>query len=613
MRPSSLSAIALTFAAAMLLASSAAEAERRIALVIGNGAYTTISPLRNPRSDAALMADTLSAVGFEVVSALDVDRRAMGRAIRDFGTLLRGAGPDAVGLFYYAGHGVQHDGDNYLIPLDANVDSGADLSIEAFRAADVLAQMSQAENALNIAILDACRNNPFPSGTRNTERGLARVSAFNGSMIAFAAAPGESALDGSGANSPYTAALAEAMQTPGLTVEQVFKQARVDVLSVTDGAQTPWEESSLVGEFYFVPDDGTSDGQTSLGEEALFWAEIKDSGDVALFEEFLRRFPGGTFAGLAERRLENMREQVAVGVFPDEQWPPLPPTPELDRTCEDGVITTVAGALQCLRPGDEFRDCPACPVMVVVPAGTYLRGAPAEDPHRNGWEKLQHQVTLDRPFAIGKFELTFDAWDFCVRTSGCANPILNDRGWGRDRRPVINVTWPDAQDYLAWASAETGAHYRLPSETEWEYAARGGAGNESPFHFGADYSRICEFGNVADSASTQSPRFEDCSDGIGDQTAEVGGYAPNPYGLHDMNGNVREWVEDCTAYYSPQDVDGRARTSDCRSPDFRMKRGGSWADPPAQARSAARSFGYFDYPDRSTGFRAARTLEPAVP
>lgn len=306
-------------------------AEKRIALLVGNSGYTNISSLKNPANDAKLMATALEAAGFEVILALDADRLALGRAIRRFGTGLRAAGADAVGLFYYAGHGVQHRGQNYLIPLNAEIVISADLEIEAFRLEDVLQQMSLAGNALNLAILDACRNNPFPSSTRSTERGLARVTTFNESLIAFAAAPGQVALDGKGINSPYTAALVKAIATPGLSIEEVFKRTRLSVLGETEGAQTPWEQSSLTRNFYFTaktpekPPERTARSpakpevqkapETADREvEVTFWNSVKDSGDPALLRAYLERYPDGLFAVIASLMIERIEAKPAEPV-----------------------------------------------------------------------------------------------------------------------------------------------------------------------------------------------------------------------------------------------------------------------------------------------------------
>jgi hypothetical protein len=298
-----------------------ANAERRIALVVGNGSYSNISTLRNTTNDAELMAATLETVGFEVIVTLDADRRELGRAIRDFGTLLRGTGSDTIGLFYYAGHGVQYNGQNYIIPLNAEIEFAADLNIEAFRVEDVLQQMALSGNAFNMAILDACRNNPFPAATRATERGLARVTTYNSALVAFAAAPGQVAQDGDGANSPYTSALAEAILTPGLTVEEVFKQTRVAVLTETGGVQTPWEESSLTGRFSFIEETANDDQQNAVVEpsqevpeatrleiELAFWNSVKESGNPMLLQAYLDDYPNGVFAVIASLMIAQLSE-----------------------------------------------------------------------------------------------------------------------------------------------------------------------------------------------------------------------------------------------------------------------------------------------------------------
>ena len=186
-------------------------AQKRVALVIGNSNYTQMQALANPSNDSKLMAQTLSKLGFEVISASDVDFRGMRRAVKKFGRRLRASGKDAVGLFYYAGHGVQARGENYLIPLNAEVEDEADLNVETLRASDVLSQMETSGNKLNLVILDACRNNPFKGKLRSVSRGLAKLKAASGSLVAFAAAPGQTASDGDNENSPYNRALVKTM------------------------------------------------------------------------------------------------------------------------------------------------------------------------------------------------------------------------------------------------------------------------------------------------------------------------------------------------------------------------------------------------------------------
>jgi hypothetical protein len=225
---------------------------RRLALVIGNGAYKTTAHLRNPVNDAQDMAYTLENLGFEVIHRENAERKAMILAIMDFGRQLRKGG---IGLFYFAGHGIQVDGRNYLIPVDAKIESESDVEFGGVDAGRVLGKMEDAENDLNIVILDACRNNPFSSSFRTSTRGLARMDAPKGSLIAYSTAPGSVAADGEGRNGIYTKHLLKYMKTPGLTVEQILKRVRMDVTDETQNKQVPWESSSLVGEFYFVAEE----------------------------------------------------------------------------------------------------------------------------------------------------------------------------------------------------------------------------------------------------------------------------------------------------------------------------------------------------------------------
>ena len=228
------------------------ENEVRIALVIGNGNYPNIGILSNPPNDANLMAKTLEKVGFEVIKSIDVNQKEMKRAISKFGQKLTAAGKDAVGLFYYAGHGLKVGGVNYLIPVNVEINSEADVDMEGISANSVLKQMEFAGNRLNVVIMDACRNNPFKRGFRSVNRGLARMDATSRTLIAYATSPGDVAEDGDGSNSPYTEALSKAMLTPGLTIERVFKKVRNSVVKATNKKQVPWEASSLIGDDFYL-------------------------------------------------------------------------------------------------------------------------------------------------------------------------------------------------------------------------------------------------------------------------------------------------------------------------------------------------------------------------
>ncbi len=222
--------------------------ERRVALVIGNARYAE-SPLRNPANDAHDVAAALRAMGFEVIEQSDLDQAGMKRAILDFGKRIQGGG---VSLFFYAGHAIQTNGRNYLIPIGARIEGEPDVEIEGVDVGAVLSKMEQASTRLNIVVLDACRNNPFARSFRSTNKGLAFTDAPSGTLIAYATAPGDVAADGGGRNGAYTGAMLARIRTPGLEIGQLFRGVRTEVKTATGGQQIPWESSSLEGDFYFV-------------------------------------------------------------------------------------------------------------------------------------------------------------------------------------------------------------------------------------------------------------------------------------------------------------------------------------------------------------------------
>ena len=220
---------------------------RRVALVIGNASYSSVPQLINPTNDAREVTRALQETGFEVIRLENADLRQMQDAVRSFGNKL---GKNDVGLFYFSGHGVQVKGKNYLIPVRENIKKSFEVPSSAIDADLILATMENAKNNLNIMILDACRS-PFPGEARSLSRGLATLDAAKGTLIAYATAPGKEALDGQGSNSPYTKHLVRALQQKGLPIEQVFKQVRIAVVEETKGNQVPWENSSIMGDFFF--------------------------------------------------------------------------------------------------------------------------------------------------------------------------------------------------------------------------------------------------------------------------------------------------------------------------------------------------------------------------
>lgn len=316
------------FIAGLLLFAPDALAGGKTALVVGNSAYPN-GALRNPANDARAVAETLEELGFSVLLKIDADRKNFLYAIHAFTQEIRSAD---VALFYYAGHGVQLSGRNYLIPVDTSIRDEIGLEIEGVDVYRVIGNMGMANSKLNIIILDACRDNPFAGAFRAFSTGLAGINAPVGTLIAYSTAPGKVAEDGSGEHSPYTKHLLSAMKKPGLLIEDVFKEVRAGVMRETEGRQAPWESSSLVGNFSFAPETPepaptpnptptptaslSSLEDVGLGADLLFWSTIKDSQNREHYEEYLRVFPQGKFAGLARMKVEELtREEGAP--FPD--------------------------------------------------------------------------------------------------------------------------------------------------------------------------------------------------------------------------------------------------------------------------------------------------------
>lgn len=577
-------------AIAGLLMSGPADAasQRRTALVIGNSNYKT-SPLENPTNDARAMSKALKALGFDVTELLNGDRNSMIRAIRLFGDRLKKGG---VGLFYYAGHGVQVGGENYLIPINAKIEQEPDVELESVRVTRVMAEMDKASNGLNIVILDACRNNPFARSFRSLTKGLAQMQAPVGTLLAYATAPGSVAADGEGNNGLYTSELLRAMNTPGAKVEDVFKKVRRGVRKKSNGRQVPWESTSIEGDFYFVPPKGGAAPTTNAGPvtatespntEIVYWQSIKDSKDPASYRAYLNQYPKGTFAGLAKVRMRELERRPVA-------------TNRQTRVSDARQEPPPQQAVGVYRPREEleksFKDCGNCPQMVVVPAGSFEMGSPPSERGRMPSEGPVHRVNV-RGFAIGKYEVTFKEWDACVKAGGCENKA-KDNGWGRDDRPAVGVSWNDAQQYVVWLSEKTGKEYRLLSEAEWEYAAR--AGNASAYPWGTNISRNKANCNMCGSKFDRR------------RTAPVGSFRPNAFGLHDMVGNVWEWVDDCwNQSYEGAPANGEPwMEGQCNS---RVLRGGSWMDPARSLRSASRMAYLVSSRLNFFGFRVARTLK----
>ena len=661
---------ALTVLLVLSAGGSAMAQGRRLALVVGNDAYRAQSALRNAVNDARAVAAALDEVGFAVTRVENANRARLTSALSQFAGSLRG---DDVALFYFAGHGVQVDGVNYLMPTDYAGQTSAALRFDAVSASDVQEMLGRARVAM--LVFDACRNNPYRGVRGGT--GLAPMEA-RGTLVAYAAGAGEVAADAApgASNGLFTARFVEALRAPGVSATDLFRRVRRDVHEASNGEQWPAVYDDLLSDFVFRPassaglappvvtpsagataaveaalgldraarrriqrglaeagfhpgpadgvfGSGTraairrwqaSRGATSTGyldgpaaaalgapagsaasvaaggpapllqQDTVFWQSIQNSTDPADFEAYLELFANGTFSRLARNRL------AWLGGSGDAPRP------------GGGV-----------RDGETFRDCPSCPELVVIPAGEFLMGSPAsEERRRSDAEGPQRRVRVER-FALGRYEVTrgeYAAFAAATGRDGDRCAVLNDEGFPQtDDDPAVCVSWDDARAYVRWLSGETGRRYRLPSESEWEYAAR--AGTSTSRYWGEGPSGQCGNANGADAALKQ--RFErrmavSCNDGRV-FTAPVGTFAANQFGLFDMLGNVWEWVEDCWHdNYQGAPSDGRAWASggDCGR---RVLRGGSWRNDAALLRSGARLWDTTASRSIVRGFRVSRTLD----
>ena len=692
-------------AAALLLALNLSAAVERHALVIGNANYSS-SPLRNPLNDARDMAAALKGLGFQVQSLLDADAGQMEQAIIDFSNRLNEGG---VGLFYYAGHGVQARGRNYLIPLQANISSEIQLKHKTIDVGMVLDAMEYANNGVNIVILDACRDNPYGDSFRTNARGLARMESPTGSLIAYATAPGDVAADGDGRNGLFTKHLLAAMQQPGRLVELTFKDVVKGVSRESGGRQTPFITASIADDFYFKPasappppepqpaptiqsTSATIDG-LSLADWLLVYgsnpitiasldkvvayerqhggnaasrsyinkgikvalANVNSADDLLEYQSKFGYLPGAPAqiearlaelleAGASRQDLIRLRGQfpssatlrlqlagayhqaklfdAAAGEY--QSWLGLTDSshPERKQVLE-ALVAAREGRL-LYKAGDIIQDCPECPQMVYIPTGSFrmgdIQGGGDSD------EKPVHRVSVSA-FLLAQTEITVGQFRTFVKASGYKTEAeqgdgcyVHENGSWDERsnanwrnpgfkqsanEPVVCVSWNDAQRYVEWLSEKTGEQYRLPSEAEWEYAAR--AGSETKYFFGNSASDLCRYANGAAAETDISWRNKDCRDGY-KRTAPAASFTANAFGFYDMHGNVWEWTQDCwNDSYKGAPSDGSAWLSgNCSR---RVLRGGSWYSYPNNLRSAGRSRSTPDNRTFNYGFRLARTLD----
>jgi formylglycine-generating enzyme required for sulfatase activity len=478
--------------------------EKRFALVVGNNSYV-LTPLKNPVNDAKAMSTTLETLGFEVETITDASRSAMTGGIQRLAKKAQGA--NCVAMFFYSGHGLQVSNDNFLVPIDASVQSEPDVEVTCLSLNYLMRQLEQANSGMNIIVLDACRNNPF-GYNRSGGGGLASPSRTpSGTYIAFATAPLTTAVDGTGSNSPYTMALLKAIKEPNIKIEDAFKQVRREVKRI---GQTPWESSSMDGDFYFNPQPSTV---------------------------------------------------VTPQNDPPKPTPQYKPPVVTSSTPKNADFTETA-------TGVSFS-------MKYITGNTFKMGSNESD------DEKPIQAVRVGTFFMSKYEVTFNEYDkFCEATN---RTKPSDEGWGRGNHPVINVSWDAAVAYCEWLSSTTGKKYRLPTEAEWEYSARGG---QSFKYAGSD--------NVTDMAW--------CATNSGNKTHDVGTKNKNGFGLYDMSGNVWEWCSDWYKGYS-----GSSGVKDYVGL-YRINRGGSWGSDD-RCRSTFRNYGTPVNSNNNLGFRVCLSLK----
>jgi formylglycine-generating enzyme required for sulfatase activity len=603
--------VAATLGLILLAASPVQAADKRVALIIGMGEYQHLSSLNNPVPDAKAIAAELRKHGFEVSEHYNLTRADLLDVLEAFKRETQGA---QAALVYYAGHGMEVDGKNVVAPIDMEIECEKKTSLRSVELDQLFAAASAAPQ--QIVLLDACRNNPFPqcpsrgANSGSGFRGFSRLTEEDRSLlIANATLSGQLAADGAeGDHSPFAKSLLKNFEEhPRLYLRDLLDLTATDVRVASRGTQVP-EITTRGGSPKICLDaTGCGEGAPTLSPEGA----LNDPGTLAETRTLLKQlgFIGDASRGGADELLEEAikRFQAKAGLTADGQV-----TPTLLAVLR---ATKVAGVPVLPKPGgpapgitsgplehevgSSFQDCESCPDMVAVPGGRFLMGAPKGEKGRKSEDEPQHEVTVGSPFAISKTEITFDEWEACALEGGCGNYRPEDSGWGRGRRPVIYVSFDDAKAYVDWLRGKTGKAYRLPSEAEWEFAARGGT--STPFASGATLAPTqANFDASSETANRKPGSYQGT-------TVEVGSFPPNPYGLFDMEGNVFEWVEDCwNGSHAAAPADASPRGGDCKR---RVAKGGAWYYEADYARAGAR----MNFPKGSrlnvVGFRVARPLE----
>jgi formylglycine-generating enzyme required for sulfatase activity len=533
-----------------------AELSRRVALVIGNGSYPQ-SPIGSMPADARAFADVLRDGGFDVVYAENARRTEIEAAISAFTKKLQWG---VTAVVYYGGHAIQYQDRNFLLAIDSRIASEADVRSEAVDIDLILDPLIVSRPIGCVVILDAARKNSLQQVVSSRARGLANQPPIERLTMIYPVAPREVVGEASRANL-FAVELVKSAKVPDLSFKEVFRRVKTSVAQATRDQQIPWE-SSPSPEDLVISSRKLAATRAADPFEKGFWDTIKDSDNAEDFKAYLDSYPDGPFAAVARTRLRQLETKIEV-------------KPE----------NKPAAAAQPAASQSSIRDCPQCPEMVSIPAGVFQMGSS----EMFDFEAPVHQVSIGKAFYIGRREVSYDEWDACIADGGCKQ-APDDRGLGRAKRPVTDLAWDDAKEYVAWLSHKTGHTYRLPTESEWEYVARAGSTTTYP------WGRTAEKDKANCIGCTSEPLKK---------AIDTGSFPPNGFGVYDMMGNAAEWVEDCwNENYRGVPMDGSAWTKpQCRE---RVLRGGSFNNDPRYLRSAARFKYDHDVRYYTNGFRVVR-------
>ncbi|HEX4582407.1 MAG TPA: SUMF1/EgtB/PvdO family nonheme iron enzyme [Acidobacteriaceae bacterium] len=533
----------------------------RIALVIGNAAYPERS-LSTAIADARSLADELRRGGFEVDHKTDLGKADMQNAIDTFTSRIS-SGVDA--LFYFSGIGIQVERQSYLMPTNAVVWSLADVRKDGIKVDSLLAEMHRKGARVKILIIDAARRSQWERRFRASPEGLAGFDALENTLAIYSAPPGKLVPEGSGTHSVFAGELIKEIRAANMagsasvTAEDVFNHLKLGIYRASSKEQIPWVASSLVQEFHF------GSQQTSAGKQQP-----------------------------AAQQLEPEKPQPIVANVPLRYQSEI-----------------------ALLPKDHFRECVACPEMLVVSEGEYMMGSPENEPDRYSNEGPQHRVKIPRRFAVSKLKITREEFEKFANEMSYASEdrcftLENDKAEERTGRsfrnpgfhqdgshPAVCISWDDAKAYVDWLSKKTGKLYRLLSESEWEYTAR--AGTKTPFWWGA---------SVSPDLANYDSRTSYGGGAIGEyreKTVPADMFNPNPWGLYQVHGNAMEWVEDCwNETYQGGPADDWMRIAGRCS--VHVRRGGAWNATAKMLRAAYRDNRKSSNRASNTSFRIARTL-----